>query len=66
VGEDTVVIESRTLALIQSCVNPIVIRHPGGHSLPSGLEAKAEIVDFVKNHSPSDGIDVASLDIGRI
>lgn len=60
------VVESRTLALAQSCLNPVVIRHPGGHFLPPGLGPRAEIVNFAMKHLPESSMDAGSLEIGRI
>ncbi|KAF2674889.1 dihydrofolate reductase-like protein [Microthyrium microscopicum] len=32
---DTVVVEDRSLALVDVCVEPRIVRHPGGHFLPA-------------------------------
>jgi hypothetical protein len=46
---DAVVAERRSLALVERCASPRVVRHPGGHFLPaSQREFVAALVAFVR------------------
>lgn len=45
---DTVVDEHRSRALVEACVNPVVVVHPGGHHVPISKEWVMPVVGFVK------------------
>ncbi|CAK7229828.1 Family of serine hydrolases 3 [Sporothrix curviconia] len=47
---DTVVDETRTQALVDRCVDPAVLTHPGGHYVPISKEWVMPLVAFVKTH----------------
>ncbi|CAK7215145.1 Family of serine hydrolases 3 [Sporothrix bragantina] len=49
-GLDTVVDETRTQALVDRCVEPAVLTHPGGHYVPINKEWVMPLVAFVKTH----------------
>jgi Serine hydrolase (FSH1) len=67
IGEDTVVVESRMIALVEACLNPVVLKHEGGHFLPNGVGPRTEIINFVKKHLPENGTGVESgQEIGKI
>jgi hypothetical protein len=63
--QDTIVPEARTLQLMQSCLNPEVLRHPGGmtsitlsnvgHFIPTASNYIADITRFVEKHLPAEG-----------
>ena len=42
------VIEERMVRLVESCVNPQVIRHQGGHFIPNAGSIRNEIVEFIR------------------
>ncbi|CAK7201554.1 Family of serine hydrolases 3 [Sporothrix eucalyptigena] len=50
-GLDTVVDETRTQALVDRCVSPATLTHPGGHYVPISKEWVMPLVAFVKTHS---------------
>ena len=45
---DSVVEESRCLALVEACENARVIYHPGGHFVPIGKDMVGQLVAFIK------------------
>ncbi len=45
---DSVVEESRSLALVEACVEPKVVYHPGGHFVPIGKEMVGALVGFIR------------------
>ncbi|RDW61345.1 hypothetical protein BP5796_11237 [Coleophoma crateriformis] len=45
---DTVVEESRCLALVKACEKETVIYHPGGHFVPIGKEMAGQLIGFIK------------------
>jgi fermentation-respiration switch protein FrsA (DUF1100 family) len=45
---DSVVEESRSLALVEACVEPKVVYHPGGHFVPIGKEMVGTLVGFIR------------------
>ena len=45
---DSVVEESRSLALVEACVEPTVVYHPGGHFVPIGKEMTGALVGFIR------------------
>jgi fermentation-respiration switch protein FrsA (DUF1100 family) len=45
---DSVVEESRSLALVKACVEPKVVYHPGGHFVPIGKEMVGALVGFIR------------------
>lgn len=45
---DTVVEESRSTGLVDRCVDPVVVRHPGGHHVPVAREWATPLVGFVR------------------
>ena len=45
---DSVVSEERSLALVEKCVKPVTITHPGGHYVPVGREWVLRLVEFVR------------------
>jgi fermentation-respiration switch protein FrsA (DUF1100 family) len=47
---DTVVEESRSMALVDRCVDPIVVTHPGGHYVPVTKEWSMPFAGFIKQH----------------
>ncbi|CAK7242029.1 MAG: Family of serine hydrolases 3 [Sporothrix thermara] len=49
-GLDTVVAESRTQAMVDVCVAPTVLTHPGGHFVPIKKEWVMPLVAFVKTY----------------
>lgn len=51
---DVVVEESRTQKLIDSCENPMVVVHPGGHHVPVSKEWVMPLAGFIKQHSQED------------
>lgn len=48
---DTVVDESRSQALVDRCVEPLVIVHPGGHHVPVSKEWAMPLAGFIKQHA---------------
>ncbi|KJR86082.1 dihydrofolate reductase [Sporothrix schenckii 1099-18] len=50
-GLDTVVDETRTQALVDRCIEPVALTHPGGHYVPINKEWVMPLVSFVKTHS---------------
>lgn len=48
---DTVVEESRTQGLVDRCVDPLVLVHPGGHHVPVSKEWVMPLAGFVKQHA---------------
>ncbi|UNI13727.1 Dihydrofolate reductase [Purpureocillium takamizusanense] len=48
---DTVVDESRSQALVDRCVDPVVIVHPGGHHVPVSKEWAMPFAGFIKQHA---------------
>ncbi|PWI68055.1 hypothetical protein PCL_02456 [Purpureocillium lilacinum] len=50
---DTVVDESRSQALVDRCVEPLVIVHPGGHHVPVSKEWAMPLAGFIKQHAPT-------------
>lgn len=50
-GLDTVVDETRTRALVDRCIEPIALTHPGGHYVPINKEWVMPLVSFVKTQS---------------
>jgi pimeloyl-ACP methyl ester carboxylesterase len=53
---DTVVDEGRSRGLVERCVDPVVVVHPGGHYVPVSKEWVAPLVGFVKSHAGEDGV----------
>jgi len=47
---DSVVEESRSLALVEACVEPKVVYHPGGHFVPIGREMVGALVGFIRQY----------------
>jgi len=45
---DSVVEESRSLALAEACLEPRVVYHPGGHFVPIGKEMVGALVGFIR------------------
>jgi fermentation-respiration switch protein FrsA (DUF1100 family) len=45
---DSVVEESRSLMLVEACVEPKVVYHPGGHFVPIGKEMVGALVGFIR------------------
>jgi fermentation-respiration switch protein FrsA (DUF1100 family) len=45
---DSVVEESRSLALVEACVEPKVVYHPGGHFVPIGKEMVGALAGFIR------------------
>ncbi len=54
-GLDTVVDESRSQALVERCVDAVVLTHPGGHYVPISKEWVMPLVAFVKKNSEATG-----------
>ncbi|ROT41025.1 dihydrofolate reductase [Sodiomyces alkalinus F11] len=48
---DTVVEEGRSRALIDRCVDPVVVVHPGGHYVPISKEWAMALAGFVKQYA---------------
>lgn len=48
---DVVVEESRTQRLIDSCVEPAVVVHPGGHHVPVSKEYVMPLAGFIKKYA---------------
>ena len=47
---DTVVDESRSQGLIDRCVDPLVVVHPGGHHVPASKEWVMPLAGFIKQY----------------
>jgi hypothetical protein len=47
---DSVVEESRSLALVNVCADAKTIYHPGGHFVPAGKEMAMILVGFIREH----------------
>lgn len=47
---DTVVDENRSQALVDSCENPLVVIHPGGHHVPVSKEWVMPLAGFIKQN----------------
>jgi hypothetical protein len=45
---DTVVDHSRSEGLVERCVDPLVLTHPGGHHVPVSKEWAMPLAGFVK------------------
>lgn len=55
IGEkDDAVSPERSEALMKVCRDPIVLRHAGGHTIPSSAEHQATIVKFLRENTCSD------------
>lgn len=50
-GLDTVVDESRSRALVDRCVDPVLLVHPGGHHVPVSKEWAMPLAGFIKQHT---------------
>ena len=46
---DSVVEESRSLALVEVTENPSTVYHPGGHFVPAGKQMAGVLVGFIKD-----------------
>ncbi|PRT55578.1 Dihydrofolate reductase [Wickerhamiella sorbophila] len=55
---DTIVSEERSMALYDACENPQILKHPGGHYVPSQKPVVEAVMAFIKSTesplSPSD------------
>lgn len=60
-GLDTIVEESRSRGLVDRCVDPTVVVHPGGHHVPVSKEWAMALVAFVKKHAEDAGKVQAGL-----
>lgn len=47
---DTMVSEERSSELIKSCHKPVILRHQGGHFVPSDRKTMNNVAGFVKKH----------------
>jgi hypothetical protein len=54
---DSVVEESRSLALVKACLEPKVAYHPGGHFVPIGKEMVGTLVGFIRQCFDDDEAD---------
>ena len=55
VGEmDFIVAEDRTTALVECCGDATVIKHPGGHFVPSSAKFRQEIIEFIQRFKMSE------------
>jgi predicted esterase len=52
---DTVVEESRSQGLVDRCVDPAVVVHPGGHYVPIAKEWVMPLVGFIRQHAAGNG-----------
>ena len=58
IGErDTAVTPERSQTLLEICRNPTVLRHAGGHDVPSSEEHEKMIVDFLHQNVRAEYID---------
>jgi predicted esterase len=48
---DTVVEESRSMALVDRSEDPLVVTHPGGHYVPISKEWVMPVAGFIKHHT---------------
>lgn len=58
---DTVVDENRSRALIDSCVDPAVVVHPGGHHVPVSKEFVMPLAGFIKQYAQGEDAPKAGL-----
>lgn len=48
---DPIVTAERSMALVDCCVNPKIITHPGSHFVPSAAIYKSQVLDFILLHT---------------
>ncbi|PHH90825.1 hypothetical protein CDD83_2579 [Cordyceps sp. RAO-2017] len=48
---DTVVDEARSRALVDRCLDPVVVVHPGGHHVPVAREWALPLAGFIREHA---------------
>jgi fermentation-respiration switch protein FrsA (DUF1100 family) len=56
---DSVVEESRCLALVKACENAKVIYHPGGHFVPIGKDMVGQLVAFIRETCGEEAIEAS-------
>lgn len=59
---DTIVSEERSMALYEACESPQILRHPGGHYVPSQKPVIDAVIGFIKSTetAPSEESDSGS------
>lgn len=62
---DTVVDEGRSRGLVERCVGPVVVVHPGGHYVPVSKEWVAPLVGFVREYAGREEEVVVGAGLGE-